>query len=296
MKGPAAKAREFEELVGIYMAVSHGGRGGGGQGRSFQQQPGRCPRPRAPAHPPPLAPLPPPPQRGLSEHLARAVAHELTEKDVIRAHARDEVRGLWTQAPPGRFGWCHVAGERPRSNPHPPLVTRNLPPPHHTPPHPTPHPHPTPPQLGIDIDDLAKPMQASVASAIAFALGAAIPLLTGAARAEARRAGQAGSVGRCPMRLAPPGPAGLTPASSAILAPSPFDSPGTTCTAPPPPRARRVHRRRVHAAARRRRRGHLRPRALWRQRGIPRRRAAAQGLAAGAHWRVAGDGDDLRHR
>lgn len=82
MKGPAAKAREFEELVGIYMA------------------------------------------RGLSEHLARAVAHELTEKDVIRAHARDE--------------------------------------------------------LGIDIDDLAKPMQASVASAISFALGAAIPLLTGA--------------------------------------------------------------------------------------------------------------------
>lgn len=29
--------------------------------------------------------------RGLSEHLAREVARELTEKDVVRAHARDEL-------------------------------------------------------------------------------------------------------------------------------------------------------------------------------------------------------------
>ncbi|KAI8475047.1 MAG: Ccc1 family [Monoraphidium minutum] len=82
IKGPAARAREFEELVAIYMS------------------------------------------RGLSEPLARQVAHELTEKDVIRAHARDE--------------------------------------------------------LGIDLDDLANPLQASVASALAFSFGAAIPLLTGA--------------------------------------------------------------------------------------------------------------------
>ncbi len=30
-------------------------------------------------------------ERGLSEPLAREVAKELTEKDVIRAHARDEL-------------------------------------------------------------------------------------------------------------------------------------------------------------------------------------------------------------
>ena len=64
------------------------------------------------------------PQRGLAEATARQVAHELTEADVIRAHARDE--------------------------------------------------------LGIDIDDLANPLQASVASAAAFSLGAAIPLAAGA--------------------------------------------------------------------------------------------------------------------
>jgi hypothetical protein len=34
-------------------------------------------------------------------------------------------------------------------------------------------------RLGIDIDDLANPLQASVASALAFSMGAAIPLLTG---------------------------------------------------------------------------------------------------------------------
>ena len=62
--------------------------------------------------------------RGLSDGLARAVAEELSAKDVIRAHARDE--------------------------------------------------------LGIDVDDLANPLQASVVSAIAFSLGAAMPLLAGA--------------------------------------------------------------------------------------------------------------------
>ncbi|CAM6012006.1 unnamed protein product [Sphagnum balticum] len=34
-------------------------------------------------------------------------------------------------------------------------------------------------QLGIDMDELSNPMQAAVASAVAFALGAAIPLLAG---------------------------------------------------------------------------------------------------------------------
>ncbi|KIZ03149.1 Fe(2+)/(Mn2+) transporter pcl1 [Monoraphidium neglectum] len=62
--------------------------------------------------------------RGLSAPLARQVAVELTEKDVIRAHARDE--------------------------------------------------------LGIDIDDLANPLQASLAGAVSFVFGAAIPLLAGA--------------------------------------------------------------------------------------------------------------------
>lgn len=48
-----------------------------------------------PTPPAPLITLLPlfscPPQRGLSDILARQVAHELTEKDVIRAHARDEL-------------------------------------------------------------------------------------------------------------------------------------------------------------------------------------------------------------
>lgn len=35
-------------------------------------------------------------------------------------------------------------------------------------------------ELGIDIDDLANPLQASLTSALAFSLGAAIPLLAGA--------------------------------------------------------------------------------------------------------------------
>jgi len=52
------------------------------------------------------------------------VAHELTEADVIRTHARDE--------------------------------------------------------LGIDLDNLANPLQASLAGAGSFVVGAAIPLLAGA--------------------------------------------------------------------------------------------------------------------
>jgi VIT1/CCC1 family predicted Fe2+/Mn2+ transporter len=35
-------------------------------------------------------------------------------------------------------------------------------------------------ELGIDMDDLANPLQASLASAVAFTVGAAIPLLSGA--------------------------------------------------------------------------------------------------------------------
>lgn len=61
--------------------------------------------------------------RGVSESLARLVARELTDKDVIRAHARDE--------------------------------------------------------LGIDLDALANPLQASAASAGAFSVGAGVPLLAG---------------------------------------------------------------------------------------------------------------------
>jgi VIT1/CCC1 family predicted Fe2+/Mn2+ transporter len=34
-------------------------------------------------------------------------------------------------------------------------------------------------ELGIDMDELSNPMQAAVASAVAFSLGAAIPLLAG---------------------------------------------------------------------------------------------------------------------
>lgn len=62
--------------------------------------------------------------RGVSRGLAEQVARELTAKDVIRAHARDE--------------------------------------------------------LGIDLDDLANPLEAAGASCIAFAAGAAIPVLAGA--------------------------------------------------------------------------------------------------------------------
>lgn len=59
--------------------------------------------------------------RGISPGLARQVAVELTETDVIKAHARDE--------------------------------------------------------LGIDLDELANPLQAALASALAFTVGAGIPLL-----------------------------------------------------------------------------------------------------------------------
>lgn len=62
--------------------------------------------------------------RGLDYDLARKVAEQLTAKDVIRAHARDE--------------------------------------------------------LGIDMDELANPLQAAVVSALAFTVGALIPLAAGA--------------------------------------------------------------------------------------------------------------------
>jgi VIT1/CCC1 family predicted Fe2+/Mn2+ transporter len=60
-------------------------------------------------------------ERGLPYRLAREVAEVLTEKDVIRAHARDE--------------------------------------------------------LGIDVDSLARPLQAALVSAVTFSCGAGIPLL-----------------------------------------------------------------------------------------------------------------------
>ena len=72
------------------------------------------------------------------------MAHELSEKDVIRAHARDE--------------------------------------------------------LGIDVDDLANPLQASAASAVAFSLGAAVPLLTGARPAPRPGRGERGRLWR-PSRV-----------------------------------------------------------------------------------------------
>lgn len=62
--------------------------------------------------------------RGLTPDTARRCAEELTEADVVRAHARDE--------------------------------------------------------LGIDVDDLANPLQAALASGASFVFGAAIPLLAGA--------------------------------------------------------------------------------------------------------------------
>eukprot|EP00878_Enallax_costatus_P003298 GHUV01003503.1.p1 GENE.GHUV01003503.1~~GHUV01003503.1.p1 ORF type:complete len:252 (+),score=46.60 GHUV01003503.1:331-1086(+) len=68
-------------------------------------------------------------ERGLTEELALEVAKELTAKDVLRAHARDE--------------------------------------------------------LGIDVDELANPVQACVTSATAFSMGAAVPILAGAFIAEA---------------------------------------------------------------------------------------------------------------
>lgn len=61
-------------------------------------------------------------ERGVPVDLARQVAVALTERDVIRAHARDE--------------------------------------------------------LGIDVDELANPLQAAVVSALCFSFGAAIPLLS----------------------------------------------------------------------------------------------------------------------
>ncbi|KAG2436324.1 hypothetical protein HXX76_006634 [Chlamydomonas incerta] len=68
--------------------------------------------------------------RGLTPELARQVAEQLTEKDVIRAHARDE--------------------------------------------------------LGIDLDEMANPLQAACVSALAFTAGALIPLLGGAFVTDAR--------------------------------------------------------------------------------------------------------------
>eukprot|EP00884_Botryococcus_braunii_P012479 jgi/Botrbrau1/21231/Bobra.39_2s0030.1 len=62
--------------------------------------------------------------RGLSKSLAHQVAVELTAKDVIRAHARDE--------------------------------------------------------LGIDLDELSNPWTAAAASAVAFVIGAGLPLLSAA--------------------------------------------------------------------------------------------------------------------
>ncbi|GIL89749.1 hypothetical protein Vretimale_16599 [Volvox reticuliferus] len=87
-RGPAARARELQELTDIYI------------------------------------------KRGLDPDLARKVAEQLTEKDVIRAHARDE--------------------------------------------------------LGIDIDELANPLQAAGVSALAFTAGALIPLLAGAFLSDPR--------------------------------------------------------------------------------------------------------------
>ncbi|KAK9845523.1 hypothetical protein WJX81_008565 [Elliptochloris bilobata] len=62
--------------------------------------------------------------RGVSPGLARMVAEELTAKDVIKAHARDE--------------------------------------------------------LGIDLDEMSNPLQAAGASAVAFCVGAGVPLLAAA--------------------------------------------------------------------------------------------------------------------
>lgn len=48
-------------------------------------------------------------ERGLSEHLAREVARELTDKDVVRAHARDEL-GIDIDALANPFQACWTSG------------------------------------------------------------------------------------------------------------------------------------------------------------------------------------------
>lgn len=121
-KGPEAQQREFEELVsggalatarsmrrtsvcckqtGCSGTASMGAGGGGMCGRQTQAAPHmhavsvhqtarcsaaamRCAAPRTPQVQIYI-------ERGLSEPLARAVAQELSDKDVIRAHARDEL-------------------------------------------------------------------------------------------------------------------------------------------------------------------------------------------------------------
>lgn len=42
--------------------------------------------------------------RGLSSHLAQQVAEELTEKDLICAHARNQL--VQSSAPMPTIGWC----------------------------------------------------------------------------------------------------------------------------------------------------------------------------------------------
>lgn len=71
--------------------------------------------------------------KGLSDETARQAARELTDHDVLAAHAAEE--------------------------------------------------------LGLQLDDLARPLQAAVVSAIAFALGAALPLIAIGASPEASRLG-----------------------------------------------------------------------------------------------------------
>jgi VIT1/CCC1 family predicted Fe2+/Mn2+ transporter len=176
-KGPEARRRELEELVAIYMG------------------------------------------RGLSEHLARQVAHELTggltgEGGGLNSCA---VWRLWGRRCHGMRGplleclsSCWTAPRppppRPLLAPSPPsqALPSALPPPPSPPPTnllptstPAARPSPASPppctcaekdvirahardELGIDLDELANPFQASATSALAFSAGSGLPLLAGA--------------------------------------------------------------------------------------------------------------------
>eukprot|EP00887_Chlorella_sp_A99_P004363 scaffold15.g4363.t1 len=91
-------------------------------------------------------------------HLARQVAVALTEHDALRAHARDELGELHSQAQ-AAVGWCMFAASIV------PTATRV-----------SEGAHSASGAAGIDMDDLARPLQAAVVSAITFAAGGGLPL------------------------------------------------------------------------------------------------------------------------
>lgn len=103
------------------------------------------------------------------------VAEELTAKDVIRAHARDE---LGMPAPLTAVLWptSNVSANRMNRDILGILRLACL----HTPGPGMAHTHTTVLAAGIDLDDLTNPYQAASASALAFCLGGGLPLLAAA--------------------------------------------------------------------------------------------------------------------